>query len=477
MKNDKYIESVKFIESLLNNPGPNFLQESSTTDRSFFIKRLKYLLKLLGNPEKFFKYIHVAGTSGKSSLTAMLQSILTESGIKTGAYFSPHPTTTIERIKTGENYISPSNFAKLTDYLKPYLSECAAKSPHGAPSYFETLLALALLYFKQKKCEYVVLETGLGGAFDATNVIPKPEIAVITNIDLDHTDILGKTKTKIAKDKAGIIKKGSTFITGEQDPKILKIFKKICKNKKSKFQKIDLNYEVLKNDITGTKFRYQDNTCQTKLPGEHQIKNAILAIEAVRELASSCQRLQKIHGISPLARRCALNQRFSVQGCGSSLGRDDIGHGLRKAFLPCRLEIIQHHPTVILDGAHNPDKMKTTAEFIKNIKPSRLHLIIALAENKDLHNTLKYIVPLASRVYLTRFLIPGRKSQDLKKMHQSARKLTKNKVSVYIDPWQALDQALRNTRKNDIVLVTGSFFLAGELRKYWMSEDKMLSSN
>lgn len=439
MPNDKYLESIRFIESLLNLPGPNYLKENEKIDRSFFIKRLQFLLNILGNPEKDFKYIHIAGTSGKSSLTCMLQSILTEAKITAGAYFSPHPTETFERIKVGNHYISKLDFAKLTDFLKPYLSKCAEKSPYGVPSYFETLLALALLYFKQQKREYVALETGMGGTFDATNIIPECEVAIITKVDLDHTDILGNTKEKIARDKAGIIKKNSILITGEQNPKILKIFQKICKQKKCEFRKVEFDYEIIKNDLTGTKFKYQGQAYRTKLPGEHQIQNAILTIKAIQALSNS------------------------------SIKQSNIIKGLSRAFLPCRLEIIKRHATVILDGAHNPDKMKSTAEFIKSLRhPGKLHLVLALAENKDLYNTIKHIVPLASHLYFTRFLIPGRKSQDLKKMYQVSKRLTNKKVEIHVDPWQALDKTLHKAKKNDIVLVTGSFFLAGELKKQWL---------
>ena len=463
--NSDYHKSTRLIESLINNPGPNFLKADSKKDRSFFIKRLKYLLKSLNNPEKNFKYIHIAGTSGKSSLACMLQSILTASGLTTGAYFSPHPTYTTERIKTGNNYISQTDFSNLTEKLKPHLSKCAKNSPYGIPSYFETLLALALLYFKKQKCKYVILEAGLGGSFDATNIIPKPELAIITNINLDHTDILGNTKQKIARDKAGIIKKGTTLITAEQDPKILKIFTKICKQKNAKFQPLKLNHKILKNNLTDTEFEYQGKVYETKLHGEHQVRNAILAIEAIKQPFDAAQGLRK-------------NTKTQKQQCNNETMKQWIKKGLTRAFIPCRLETIRYNPTIILDGAHNPDKMKSTANFIKNLKPkNNLHLILSLAENKDLYNTLKYIVPLAHHVYLTRFLIPGRKAHDLKKMYQCAKRLTNCKISTHIDPYQALSQSLHQAKKNDIVLITGSFFLAGELRKRWMTKKTHFSSN
>ncbi|MFA4941806.1 MAG: Mur ligase family protein, partial [Patescibacteria group bacterium] len=398
----KYQDSIDFLESLVNIPGPNHSKNEAEIDRSFFIKRIKDFLKLLHNPEQKIKYIHIAGTSGKSSLTYMLQSILNEAGLKTGAYFSPHTTDIIERIKVNGQYILPSEFAELVDEIKPELSACAGNSRYGAPSYFEALVAMAFLYFKKKKCEYVVMETGCGGTFDATNVIPRTEVAIITNIGLDHTHLLGDTKMKIARNKAGIIKNNCLFITGEKNRKILKIFKDVCRKKNSRFRQIDFDFRILKNNLSGTEFEYKNNIYKTKNPGEHQVKNAILAIEAAESI--------KGKKISPAI----------------------IKKGLAKAFSPCRLETIQKNPTIILDGAHNPDKMKTTADFLKNIKFKKLHLLLGLAEDKKLYNTLKYVLPLADEIYITRFLSPMRKSKNLKKMRIMAEKLSKKNTSIKI---------------------------------------------
>lgn len=440
LSNTKYFNSVRFLESLTNIPEPNHLRREETKDLSFFIKRLKFLLKLLGSPEKGFKYIHIAGTSGKSSLTCLIQSIMTEANIKTGGFFSPHLASITERIKVNNQQISPKNFSRLTDRLKPYYAECAKSNPYGLPSYFETLMAIAFLYFKEKKCEYVILETGIGSSFDATNIIPGAKATIITNIGVDHNRILGKTKTKIAKTKAKIIKNNSILLTGEKNPSLLKILEKICGKKRGKFKKIDFDFKTIKNNLKGTKFQYKNNVYQTKIAGEHQIKNAILAIATINSIKDK------------------------------RIGLEAIKKGLAKAFLPGRLEIIRKKPIIIIDGAHNADKMKTTADFVKNIKFRKLYLIIGLAESKNLYNTLKYIIPLSSQIYLTRFLFPGRKSKNLKKMYEAAEKLTAKKIKIFVDPWQALEEALAKAKKDDMILITGSFFLAGELRKKWIKE-------
>lgn len=442
MKQEKYLNSIKFLDSLINISGPDHSKNKERNDRSVFIKRLKFLLNLLGHPEKNFKYLHITGTSGKSSLAFMIQSIMVRANIKTGGFFSPHVTSITERIRAGSGQIPPTDFSRLVDCLKPYLAQCAKSNPYGVPSYFETLMAIAFLYFKEKKCEYAVLETGVGSDFDATNIIPRAEITIITNIGSDHNRILGKTKIKIAQSKTKIIKNNPILLTGEKNQDILKVFKKICRQKGGELKKVDFNFKIINNDLPGTKFKYKNNFYKTKIGGEHQIKNAILAIEAVSLIKNK------------------------------KIGQRAIKAGLAETFLPCRLEIVQKKPIVILDGAHNPDKMKATADFIKNIKFKKLHLIIGLAEDKKLYNTLKYIIPLADQVYLTRFLMPSRKSKNLREMHKAAKKLTNKKIKIFIDPWQALAQALKKARKNDMILITGSFFLAGELRKKWLTKSR-----
>ncbi|TSC96008.1 MAG: dihydrofolate synthase / folylpolyglutamate synthase [Candidatus Berkelbacteria bacterium Licking1014_2] len=200
-----------------------------------YLKRMSFLLRLLGRPDKDFQIIHIAGTAGKGSVANVIQSILSASGQKTGLYTSPYATTSMEKIKVDGLYISHADFAKIVNDLKPHINLIYRRFSCGAPSYFEIFLAIALIYFQRQKCRWVVLETGLGGRYDPTNFVEKPIAAAITNIDYDHTDILGKTLRQIAIDKAGIIKKNGRFFTAEQRPKLLKIFKKICEERGADF--------------------------------------------------------------------------------------------------------------------------------------------------------------------------------------------------------------------------------------------------
>ena len=415
MKNNffQYHQAVAFLESIINFP----LKEDLLylKERTFYQPRLLYLLKLLKNPHLGLKYIQITGTSGKGTVVNYLHNILTTAGFRVGSYFSPHPTTTIERIKFKNLYISPKEFSELIEYLKPYLSQAALRSPYGHPSYFETLLALAFVYFKKKKCDYVILEAGLGGENDASNIIPANKLALITNINYDHTQVLGKTLTAIAKEKAGIIKKNSIFLTTETRPLMLKIFQQRCQKVGAKF----IPLTISKNP------------------------NKTLAIEAAKLL---------------------------------KIKEGYINKGLEISRLPCRFEIMQTKPIIIIDGSHNPSKMHYLRQKLAKMNYRQLHLLIGMADDKDHYNSLKEIVLLADELYLTRFLMPFRKTAELQKLSQICRKIKPGiPMIATTDPWQALKIAQKKLAKNDCLLITGSFFLAGELRKNWIKEDYILS--
>lgn len=416
---EKYDQAIKYMEGLSNLPTENDFMVNRDYPE-VYLKRMNYFLKLLGNPERGFKYIHITGTAGKGTVSTMVHGMLYASGKTTGLFTSPFVTTTIEKIKVGNLFISPNEFASIVEKLKPKIDQAYLHGPYGQPSYFEICFAIALLYFKQKKCDYVVLEVGLGGRYDATNVIPSPIITAITNIDYDHTEILGKTLKEIALDKGGIIKKGSIFITSEHRSAILKQFNDICIDKR-----VEMIVIPKKNN--------------------HQERNKCLAKEIGRFL---------------------------------NLKERAIEKAISETKLPARFESIQNRPLIILDGAHNRTKIASTVKNLKGLKYKKLNLLIALAENKDSLAILKQIVPLAHNLYLTRFQITNRKCAHPKRLLKIAKPyLNKNcKVNIFLDPHQALLRARKETKKGDCLLVTGSFFLAGELRENWIKEEEVLKS-
>lgn len=416
-KFERYHKAVDFLEGLSNLPlHGDYLVDTGHPE--IYIKRMRYFLSLLGNPDRGLKYIHIAGTSGKGTVTTMLHEMIHVSGKKVGSFTSPSVTTSIEKIRVGNKYISPDEFADIVEYLKLFIDQSYLEGPYGRPSYFEIIFAIAIMYFKKKKCDWVVLEVGLGGRYDATNVIEKPLVTAITNIDFDHTEILGKTLRKIAFDKAGIIKQGSTCFTTEQRKPLLNIFTEICKEK----------------HISLYKLPYQDS---------YQKYNEALA--------------------TAIAQHIGLSQTAITQG-------------IQNIWLPCRFEIIENNPTVVLDGAHNRSKIKTTVENLKKLSFKKLYVIIGIADNKDHASILQQIIPLADHVFFTRFQNVERKCAHPKELLEKSRRFLKKGIrpKVFLDPEQALSHAMRLAHADDLILVTGSFFLTGELRKRWYPEEWVL---
>jgi dihydrofolate synthase / folylpolyglutamate synthase len=414
---DAYFKAIDFLEGLVNLPlRGDYMIDSHHAD--IYLKRMRYFLGLLGDPDKGMKFIHIAGTSGKGTVTSTLHTILHSARKNVGSFTSPSVTTSIEKIKVGDLYIPPDEFAYLVDHLKPFIDKAYINGPYGRPSYFEIFFAIALVYFQKKKCEWVVLEVGLGGRYDATNVIEKPLVSAITNIDYDHTELLGKTLQKIAFDKAGIIKQGSVVYTTEQRTAITRVFENICKEKRV----------ILHRLPKQANYREYNNV---------------------------------------LARAIAQH-----------IGIDEVSitRGIQHTRLPCRFEVMQHKPLVILDGAHNRSKIRTTIENLKKLTFDKLHVIIAIADNKDHISILEQIIPEADHIYFTRFQNRNRACSHPKELLVTSKQYVKKRTTseIFLDAESALRNALQCAGPQDLILVVGSFFLAGELRTYWYPEHVVL---
>lgn len=423
-----YQKDIRFVESLINIPRQNYML--GLRDRSHFIGRTKKFLSLVGNPQNKLKFVHVAGTSGKGTTVKLLESLMADAGHKTGSFTSPFATTSIEKVSINNKLLPPRELHKIIEkYIKPALDKYTTSTKDDIVSYFEIWLAIAMLYFAKQKCNWVVLEAGLGGLHDATNVIPAPKVAAITNIGMDHTDILGNTKQAIATDKAGIIKRNSIFLTTEKNKKLLKIFEKTCRTKQAWLMQTE---NLVKDYNT-------DNYFKTK----KQQQNLNLALNILDVLKIEPKNPQQV---------------------------------INKFKLICRQEIIQKNPIVILDGSHNKDKLDNLIDFVKQQNYKKLHLVLAFGFDKSYTVPLKKLLAVSNNVYLTRYLI-GKKTADLRKLYHTSKKLRPHlPVNVYNDPYQALDSALKSAKKDDLVLITGSFYLSGELRKKWVPEDYILKS-
>lgn len=414
---ESYFKVIKFLEGLYNLPLASEYTRGPHQNPEIYVKRMRYFLDLIGNPEKGFKFIHITGTSGKGSVANAVHSVLVKSGRNAGLFTSPFVTTSIEKIKVNDKLIAPKDLVEIVENLKPFIDQTYEQGPYGGVSYFEIFTAIAFLYFKKMHCDWVVLEVGLGGRYDSTNVIKNPIITAITNIGYDHTHILGKTLSKIAKDKIGIVKSGSLFFTTEKRPALLKIFKSEC-------TKVGANFNLVPN----SKDYLETNN------------------NLVRTISNSI----------------GIKESF-------------INQGIKSARLPCRFEIIKKNPLIILDGAHNESKMESTVSNLAKLKYQKLFLILGMAENKDASSILKILIPKADHVFATRFEIKERKCANPLVLSKITRTIKKIPVETYLDPWTALERAQKLATKKDLILVTGSFFLAGELRTKWHSEIETLT--
>lgn len=419
----KYYAAVRYVEALSKTARPESVKGKK--NRSKKMERFSLFIDKLGNPHLGQKYIHISGSSGKGSIAAMTQSVLTTAGYKTGLFLSPHTVAKIDRIRVNNLFISPDEFADLVEQIKPAI-KAMTKSAYGRPTHFEICLAIAFLYFQKKKCDYVVLEVSCGGKYDPTNIIPAPKIAIINLVDYDHEHILGRTLPAIAKQKAGIIKPGCAFFTtASNKPAVLKALQTAC-------QKNKVTYHCING---GKQYKL-------RLPGGHQSANANLVAAACRYL--------KI----PIA---------------------SINKGLTKAKIPCRFEIIQKNPLVIIDGAHNNSKFKTTLAVLKNLTKERLFIIIALTQQKIATTFFKDIAGHADFIFITKH---GNKFHKCSEPDELKTEIIKyhpqKKIKIISRPKEALAKALQTARKNDVILITGSLYLAGELRKYWVPEEQIL---
>lgn len=408
-------------------------------DMKLGLERTRHLLKELGNPDKHLKYVHVGGTNGKGSTCAMISAVLSSAGYKVGTYTSPHLSDFTERIVINGKKIPKDDVVRLFSRM----IAIADKMKEDAPTLFEMTTALALKYFEEKKVDVAVMEVGLGGRLDATNVI-NPIVSVITNIGLEHTDILGETREKIAVEKAGIIKKNGTLITAA-DPKIYRIFEKICKERNSVIIRVgsEIKIKAIKSDekhqifgIEGLGFHYKN--LELKLIGRHQLYNAGCAFGAAQILNKN----------------------------GFSISEEAFKNGLKKTVWPGRLEIMQHNPTVVLDGAKDPYGMKALRDALTNIfKYDKLITIIGISSDKNVSLMLDEIIPVSDTVIATKHHVAGR-ALDPKELAALVSGYGK-KAIVTSDVNEALDIALKSKDKKTLVCVTGSIFLIGEARERW----------
>ena len=414
-----YDEAIKYIHGVSN----------------FFCKpgldRIKELCRGLGNPQNDLKFIHVGGTNGKGSVCSMLSSVLTEAGYRVGLYTSPYILEFNERMRVNGKNIDKDTLARLTERAK-----AVAEKMTDSPTEFELITAIAFLYFKEEKCDVVVLEVGMGGRLDATNIIGKPHLAIITGIALDHTAFLGDTIEMIAGEKAGIIKEGSVALWGGEDKTAEAVIEKEVSKKQSILYKTDyLRLNIKAYDLSGTTFDYRGREdIKISLLGSYQPRNACIVLDAVDLISKG----------------------------GFTVSEDALRGGLLKARWPARFEIIGNNPTVIFDGAHNPQGVRATVDSIKDYYgDKRVIILTGVLRDKDYVAITDAISEVADSVYtLTPDNPRALEAMALADIYRAKGIGATPCPSVH----NALALALEEARRKDTALIClGSLYLYGEV--------------
>lgn len=427
-----YIESIRYLEEEVG-----FASVPGLT-------RIRALLARLGNPEKKLRCIHVAGTNGKGSAVAMLSSVLKESGFKTASYTSPHLHRYNERFVMNGQEISDDQFAEEITLMRHHC-EAMATAGEDTPTLFEILTAAAFHYFAAQDVDIAVMEVGLGGTYDATNVIEEPLLSLIMSISMDHMDYLGNTLSDIAREKCGIIKKNCPVVLYSQEKIVYNMAKDMAAALSAPFYcETENQISVHKQDFDGTIFSvknrlidYQNLTLP--LSGDYQIANCITVLNA-----------------------CAILQHF-----GLPLTEETIRRGISHACWHGRMEVLGKQPLVLLDGAHNADGIAKLAQSLPHyVQGKKITLVLGVLGDKEYPLMISQIFPLIHQAVLTEPL--SERKLDLSSLAQATAHFHKPVVLEKEIP-RAFDRALEMTNREDVILCCGSLYMIGEIREYILS--------
>ena len=404
------------------------------------LSRINCLLEKMGNPHKDLKFVHIAGTNGKGSTAAMTASILRKAGYRTGLYTSPYIYTFHERMQVDGQLISDEDLVAVTEFVKPL-----ADSMTQTPTEFELVSCIAFEYFKRKGCDIVVLEVGMGGALDSTNVIDCPEVAVITNIGLDHTDVLGSTLEEIAMNKAGIFKEGGNAVIYRGTPSVEAVFEQVCQEKNVSLKKADFDsLELTSHDLFGQVFscgKYKD--LQLPLLGDHQLHNAAVVLAVADTLIEK----------------------------GWNISRQNIYDGIRDVSWPGRFDIVCRDPLFIIDGGHNPQCLEALVKNIEDyLTGRRVIALTGVLADKDYGDMYKPVMPLIEQFVCVTPPNPRCLSaQDLAE-HLRAVGATATACQQIRD---GVRKAMELAGQDGVVLCFGSLYTIGSIRDALLEEKSL----
>jgi dihydrofolate synthase/folylpolyglutamate synthase len=404
---------------------------------NYDLRRVEELLSRIGNPHLKARSIHIGGTNGKGSTAAMIASVLTASGYTTGLYTSPHLHTWRERVRVNGELISGEELVAEVARLQPEVEVVNQKATYGRLTTFELLTSLAFAHFARKGAHFQVLEVGLGGKFDATNVIT-PEVCIITTIGLDHTEVLGNSLAEIAAEKAGIIKPGCVVVTSPQPGEVNAVIENACVNYGVELVRVgrdvtgqDIGFDGSRQLLT-VKGRLGSYELSIPLLGQHQVDNATTAVAALEVLTEK----------------------------GFNISRDSITNGLAQTNWPGRLQIVSRHPLIVVDGAHNPDGARRLRESLgQYFDFARAILVIGVSDDKDIAGVVSGLVPLFSKVIATRSRHPRAMAPAVINAAFARYGIA---TEVVDNVPEALARAMALAGDKDIICVAGSLFVVAE---------------
>jgi dihydrofolate synthase/folylpolyglutamate synthase len=434
-----YSQAEEYLNSFVNYeqiPGISYAQPG------YSLRHVEELLNRMGDPQLAARTVHIAGTKGKGSVAAMIAQVLSDSGYRTGLYVSPHLHTLRERISVDGSLISEAEFATAMAEIKPFIESMRQDTAFRQLTYFEALTALTFAYFKKKRVGFQVLEVGLGGRLDATNVA-KPIVCIITPISLDHTQILGNSLEEIAREKAGIIKPGCWVVLSPQPEEAASVITDICREKAAKVVQVgeDVTWHKIDGDLRHQSLAVEGRTSkyQVGIPllGDFQLENAAAAVAALEILASE----------------------------GFAISAADIAQGIARVKWPGRFQILQHHPTVLVDGAHNVASMKGLVSNIKSyFANKRIFLVFGTSCDKDIPGIINELVALSPQVIVTQTTHSRAASLSTLAVEFSKRGI---EPEIRETTSEAISRALSLADSTDIICVIGSLFVAAEALDYF----------
>jgi dihydrofolate synthase/folylpolyglutamate synthase len=435
-----YSQAEEYLNSFTNYeliPGITYAQPG------YSLRHVEELLNRMGNPQLVARTIHIAGTKGKGSVAAMIAQVLSSSRYRTARYTSPHLHNLRERITIDGSLIPEAEFAAAVAEVKPFIESMKQDTGFRQLTYFEALTALAFAYFQKKRVDFQVLEVGLGGRLDATNVVINPAVCIITSISLDHTQILGNTLEEIAREKAGIVKSGCWVVISPQPEEAASVISDTCREKEAKVVQIgrDVTWHRIGGDLHQQSLVIEGRTSkyQVSIPllGDFQLENAATAVAALEILGSE----------------------------GFAISTADIAQGLAQVKWPGRFQILRQHPTVVIDGAHNVASMKRLVDNIKSyFAHKRIFLVFGTSCDKDIPGIINELVSLSPRVIVTQAShsraapLPTLVAEFTKRGIEPETKETVK---------EAISRVLSLASDTDIICVTGSLFVVAETLDYF----------